>query len=470
MAERVAKTSLNASTIDILNVIRLNSNAEYQGAVPEMFDGGDIRQIGAVIAGNPSFSNQFIHALVNQIAFVRVKSVSFNNPYVDLKKGFLQTGETIEEVFVSMAKAREFSVEKAAAREFKRSLPKVQAAFHVMNWRVQYPVTVQQSELRMAFNSMGGVTDMIARIIRTVYDAAEYDEFLLFKYLIIKAVASGKMKYVSVNASDPKKAASVFRGMSSKLIFPSNQYNYKKVTTNTVKEDQYIFMSSDYNAEFDVEVLASSFHMEKADFMGRLHLIDDFTTFDNDRFDVIREASDYIDKVTPAELAIMADVKAVLVDKEWFQVYDNEFQFNETPVHAGMYWNYFLNVWKTVSFSPFSNAIVFASADATATYPATISGVLSNKSQSTGGAAAYTITPTIGASIVVGTPIFTQTAEATGKMIGIESFGTVLFPKGSVAATETTLEFVINDVKYLAATPLKYSTAVGAAIVFNKVV
>ena len=48
-------------------------------------------------------------------------------------------------------------------------------------------------------------------------------------------------------------------------------------------------MDSTFNSEFDVDVLSASFNMDKADFMGRLFLIDDFTTFDNDRFNIIRE-------------------------------------------------------------------------------------------------------------------------------------------------------------------------------------
>ena len=49
------------------------------------------------------------------------------------------------------------------------------------------------------------------------------------------------------------------------------------------KGDAVIFMDADFNAEFDVDVLSAAFNMEKADFMGRLFLIDDFTSFDNER-------------------------------------------------------------------------------------------------------------------------------------------------------------------------------------------
>ena len=121
-------------------------------------------------------------------------------------------------------------------------------------------------------------------------------------------------------------------------------------------------MSADFNAKFDVNVLASAFNMDKATFIGKLYLVDDFTTFDNDRFAEIIEESDMIERVTEQELQDLKDLKlsAVLVDEDWFQVYDNENQFTEKYVSSGMYWNYFYNVWKTVSYSPFSNFVAFA--------------------------------------------------------------------------------------------------------------
>ena len=59
----------------------------------------------------------------------------------------------------------------------------------------------------------------------------------------------------------------------------SNKYNAAGVTTTTPKNDQYIFMDAQYNANYDVDVLASAFNMDKATFSGKLKLIDDFTTF-----------------------------------------------------------------------------------------------------------------------------------------------------------------------------------------------
>lgn len=365
MPRKIAVSTLNASTVDILNTIRANASQEYQNLVPEITKADEIPRVGEVVMGYPGLANQFLSALMNRIAAVRVKSATFNNAYAQFKKGYLEFGETVEEVFVNICKAREFSAEKAEARELKRSVPDVRSAMHIMNWRVQYPLTIQHRDLERAFLSADGVTDLIARVVGSLSTAAEYDEYLLFKYLIIKGVNAGAMYREPLPFPLPGQQvnfnnhATAFRGVSNRLPFMSNKYNAAGVTTNTNKDAQLIIMDARFNAAFDVNVLASAFNMDKANFMGKLMLMDDFTTFDNERFDVIRANSDMIEEVTAEELNRMRSVRAIILDSEWFQVYDNLQQMSETQVASGLYWNYFLNVWKTVSYSPFSNAVVF---------------------------------------------------------------------------------------------------------------
>lgn len=457
MAKKVAISVLNARSIDIVNVIRQNASYEYQQNIPAITSEKDLPAVGEALYGYPALANQFINALINRIALVRVKSATFNNPFVDLKKGYLENGETVEEVFTEIAKAREFNVEKAEQREFKRTVPDVRSAFHTMNWRVQYPVTIQNEDLRMAFLSAEGVTDLIAKIVDTVYRAAEYDEYLLFKYLMIKAIAHGKMYPVAIDMSDIKNSAVAFRGISNKLTFVGTQYNIAGVHVNTDKADQYIFMDSEFNAQFDVNVLASAFNMDKADFMGRLHLVDDWASFDNDRFSEIVDATDMIEPVTAEELAITAGVKAVLVDKEWFQFYDNLSIFTEKYVSSGLYWNYFYNVWKTVSSSPFSNAVVFMDEDSVISNPdsftASVDGV---------------VTGSTGTIVTLGIPDnanMVQTEEATEDGVAVHKYGAVILPK-------TTDEYEpvvkIGDLTYTSTATVTAGVSVGTDYTFTK--
>ena len=468
MPRRISVTTLNASTMDILNTIRQNASMEYQNLVPEVTKESDIPKVGEVLYGYPALANQFISTLVNRIASVRVKSATFNDDYVELKKGYLEFGETVEEVFVGIAKAREFSVEKAESRELKRTLPDVKTAFHAMNYRVQYPVTIQDEDLRTAFLSMDGVQNLIAKIVDAVYTANEYDEYLLFKYLMIKAIAHGKMYPVSIgDGTDMKDAAVAFRGMSNQLGFMSTKYNISGVHTTTPRADQYIFMDAKYNAQYDVNVLASAFNMDKATFMGKLKLIDDWTTFDNERFDVITANSDQIEPVTAEELALMKNVKAVLVDREWFQFYDNKNEFTEKYVASGMYWNYFYNVWKTVSSSPFSNAIVFVTDGTDVALPAKFTAEITNKSASDS-AIVLTVTPQVNnASIAPSSVHFVQTEALTSAGIAVHPYGAVIIPSGKFEQA-ITLVATINGTTYTGKTTITSASAVGATVEMDK--
>ena len=452
MAKRIATSTLNATTLDILNVIRQNASYDYQQSVPVVDKASDIPKVGEIIYGTPAFSNQFINALVNRIAVVRVQSATFNNPYSILKKGYLEFGETVEDIFVSIAKAVDYTPEKASEREFKRTLPDISSAFHTMNWRVMYPVTIQDEDLRQAFLSVDGVTDLIAKIVDTVYTAAEYDEFLLFKYLLIKAISHGKMKPVAIdNDTDLTASAVAFRSASNILPFMSSEYNEANVKTNTPKSRQIIFMDAKFNAQYDVNVLASAFNMGKADFMGRLFLIDNWTDFDNERFDVIRANSDGIEEITSAELELLKDVKAVLLDENWFQVYDNNNKFTEQYVASGIYWNYFYHVWKTVSSSPFANAIVFVANKADIALPASLTCKCINKDISDEAIVLAFNADTDAASLKPNSVHFVQTEALTSKGIAVQKYGVVIIPK-SAAAEEITIVAEIEGTEYTSTT------------------
>lgn len=466
MPRRIAKSELNGSTIDILNVIRQNAGTEYQNTVPAVTKTSDIPKVGEVIYGNPSIANRFLSELVNRIALVRINSAVFYNPYEILKKGYVEFGETIEEIFVGIASVLEYTPEKAEAREFKRYVPDVKTAFHMINWRVMYPVTIQDEDLYQAFMSMEGVQNLIANIVDQVYVAAAYDEFLLFKYLLIKAISHGKMGVQVISPTDTKANAVNFRGASNTMPFMSRDNNAAAVLTTTPRERQVIFMDAMYNAQFDVEVLAGAFNMDKADFMGRLFLIDNWASFDNDRFNFIRTNSDGLESVTSDELAVMTNIKAVLVDENWFQVYDNKNKFTEKYVASGIYWNYFYHVWKTVSYSPFSNAIAFAAQTAAVAPPQSITVEITGKTISEEatililGASSDTV------ALTPDNVQFLQSSALTAAGIGVQPFGSVLIPAAKTS-TSITLKAECGGDTYTATTTINAASAVGATVTLN---
>lgn len=468
MARIIAKTKLDARSIDILNVIRNNASYAYQKDVPKIDKEQDIPKVGEILFGNPTHSNEFINALINRIALVRMQSATFNNPYKHLKKGYLEFGETVEDIFVGIIKAVKYDAEKGAGREFKRTLPNVQSVFHTTNWRVMYPITIEKQALRRAFTSADGVTNLITSIINQVYQSAEYDEYLLFKYLLIKAISHGKVYPQAINTADMDSVAVAFRGKSNLLpIDMTGRFNESHVQNNTPIDKQCIFMDADFNAKFDVKVLASAFNMDKATFIGKLHLIDDFASFDNERFNAIREESTGLEEVTADELELMKKVKGVLVDEEWFQVYDNLFEFDETRVGSGLYWNYWLHCWKTISYSPFANAIVFVESGAIP-LPTAITVKITGKDISEVGTIFTLDVQNNTDPLAPNSVNFVQTEDLTKVGIAVQRYGAIVIPS-SQSTTGITLVADLDGTAYKSeAAVIKASSTVGTEVTLNK--
>ena len=468
MARIITKTKLDARSIDILNVIRNNASYAYQKDVPKIDKEQDIPKVGETLFGNPTHANEFINALINRIALVRVQSATFNNPYKHLKKGFLEFGESVEDIFVGIINAVKYDAEKGASREFKRTLPNVQSVFHVTNWRVMYPITIEKQALKRAFTSADGVTNLITSIIDQVYQSAEYDEYLLFKYLLIKAISHGKVYAQPIDTTNMNSVAVAFRGKSNLLpIDMTGRFNECHVQNNTPIDRQCIFMDADFNAKFDVEVLASAFNMNKADFIGRLHLIDDFSSFDNERFEAIREESTGLEEVTADELKLMKSVKGVLVDEEWFQVYDNLLEFDETHVGSGLYWNYWLHVWKTISYSPFANAIVFVDSDAKIAEPETITVKITGKEVSEVGTI-FTLNVQDGTATLAPNSVnFVQTETLTKEGIAVQKYGAIVIPS-TKSESIITLVADLDGTTYTGDTTITSASGVDDTVILNK--
>lgn len=358
---------LAANTVDILNVIRNNATHNYRDYVPEATEDIDsIRAIGNIIMSMPNLQNEFLSALVNRIAMVIITSKSYENPWRFFKKGLLEYGETVEDVFVNLAKVHSFDQHTAESEVFKREKPDVRTAFHTMNYQKFYKVTVSDRELRQAFLSLDGVTDLIAKIVESVYTSANYDEFLVMKYMLAQAILDGRLyveEIAQVSAANMKSIASTLKSVSNKLEFMSNKYNIAGVMTHATKANQYLLVDADFDATMDVEVLASAFNMTKAEFLGNRVLCDSFGDLDTDRLAEIFADDDTYVELTDAQIAALKAIPAVLVDNNFFMIFDNMFEFTENYNGEGLYWNYFYHTWKTFSMSPFANSIVFVAGE-----------------------------------------------------------------------------------------------------------
>lgn len=357
------QVTLTNSSVEILNTIRDNATVNYQNYVPYATpDADSIRKIGAIIMDYPALQNEFLSALVNRIGRVMVTSKTYENPWAMFKKGFLEFGETIEEIFVNIAKPFQFDPAVAETDVFKREIPDVRSAFHIMNYQKYYKTTISNDQLRQAFLSWEGITDLIARIVDSMYTGANYDEFQTMKYMLARYILDGRMYPVTIQAvtsANMNSIVSSIKGISNKFEFLSDAYNPAGVKTHSVKNDQYMLVNSDFDATMNVEVLAAAFNMSKAEFLGHRVLVDSFGSLDTARLAELFANDPNYEEIDSGDLELLDSIPAVVVDRNWFMVFDNFNNFTEQYNGQGLYWNYWYHVWKTFSVSPFANAALF---------------------------------------------------------------------------------------------------------------
>jgi hypothetical protein len=258
------------------------------------------------------------------------------------------------------------------------------------------------------------------------------------------------------------------------------EYNEAGVRNNIEDGNLCIFLDSDFDAQFDVNVLASAFNMDKADFIGRRYLIDDFTTFDNERWEIIRQNTiiemkgettgdgGIIEPVTDEELALMQGVKAIMLDSDWFQVYDKKSIMKEKEVASGLYWNYFYHNWKILAHSPFANSVVFVDNTVDTDLPDTFDAEVTDVSTVKGVSVYNLLVDDSTVSVAPSDVEYEQTEALTTDGVAVQKFGSYIVPKTALEKTYT-LGASIKGTGYTATSTVAFvSLAQGSKITFQQ--
>ncbi len=361
----------NATNMNILNLIRANMGDIYQERIPEAtLD--NIADIGEAILSYEPFYNSFNQELINRIGLSYItRRDRFDNPLRSLKHGMIPFGTDVEEIYVGVAQAKVFDPEGSVDTVFKREKGLVKTAFHRQNRQEFYKVTISRAELKGAFISEYGLSDLIAKKMDSLYEGDSLDEFLLMKKIIGNHYTNGYFTPVVVpkvaDMETAKQFTATLREYSSNLTFLKNTYNPLGLLTRTARADQVILISPKIEAMLDVEVLAMSFNMSKAELLGNIIVVDDFGL----------SGSQY------------ENIQAVMMDRELYAVWDTLYETGSIYNPEGLYWNNTLHHWQILSTSMFANGVVFT------TEPTPTAVVVNPTSVSIAQGASYTFKATV---------------------------------------------------------------------------
>lgn len=435
---RPVVSTLNANSAGIINTIRDNASLAFQNAVPEVEDTTEsIMAAGTQIMAFQSHMNEFVNALVNRIALVSVTSRRYSNPLAWAKKGVFENGETEEEVFVNAAQGKPYDCNGEALDMFKLYKGDVRSAFHSLNLQSYYPISINDQELRLAFMTRDGVTDLISRKVESLYSGLNYDEYIMTKYIVARLYLGGMLTPVAVTAptdeAGQKAITKAIKSTTNKFQFYSTNYNIAGVNNFTPPENLRIMMTADFDAANDVDVLASAFNIDKVEFIGRRAMVDTFQFNENelDRLDVLLAKDKGYTRITGDENKLLANILCLALDEEFFRIYDvTPDKFTEQYDAVHLRWNEFLHAWRIYSASPFANCVVVTTGAPTITsvtingpteitpdtaeqYTATVAGTGAfNK----GVVWSVSAQPTTGAATIDNMGYLSVSADATGSV------------------------------------------------------
>lgn len=333
-------------SVDILNNIRLNMSEEYQARIPEATQ-TNIATIGQAFETYKMEYNQFFEALIHKIGMTKIEQKMFKNKLSRFKSGGTVSPHDVEEIFIEMAKA-EGSYDKDGKNPLgRRDNPDVKVIYHRQNRQDYYAISIGDIDTVRVFRSEATLDTFIKGLINSVYSADEYDEWLAMKNLLAtyKNKAGDAPGYFDYDVMDMSKSTSkkdfakefvkTLRKAVQDMSFASTQYNVAGVKTWSNPADLVLLVNKDILVEVDVEQLASAFHQSDTDMkvVPTIISMDDFGS--------------------------LGDTYGLLVDKEWFRVFDTLVHMEPQRNAQGLFTNYFFHHHQILSASTFKNAVRF---------------------------------------------------------------------------------------------------------------
>lgn len=333
----------DTSNIDMLNAIRTDARSDYQNMVPEATKANIQETIAGIMSDNIT-RNQFMNSLINRIGSTIVRDITWKNPLAIFKQGMMSFGDTIEEVHLDFIKPTIYEEQRDYLEKdvFGQAPPPSKSAFHTINRKEKFKITINRDVLRRAFLSDTGLAEMTSQIMAVAASSDEWSEFLsmtkLFKTYDEK-YGFFRMQISDMNTFEPDKnkvdaALKALRVAANKMQYPTPAFNFAAVHSFARPEDLVLIATPEFKANVDVTSLAAAFNRSDA------------------------EAPSHIITV-PGEALGMSDTSAILTSRQFLVIKDMLLENRSISNPEGLYDNFWLHHWSVLSASPFTPAIAF---------------------------------------------------------------------------------------------------------------
>ena len=369
-----------------LNAIRAAATNAYQTTVP-LAAIDNIKDVGkAVLTAPQTVQNEFYAGIINLVGMQMIDVMAFTNPLTSLKKGTMEYGMTIEDIYVEMASAHEYvsgtRTGDTVPDPFQITKASVKAAFYHTQLERQYKVTIHQQDVRRAFLSADPVGTLTSALMQSLRSAEEYDDYRMTVALMARQIEAaetdastkwnGAVNLITdYNALfnktlDAETAlydkdfltymVEQIKMWSNRLVYPRSDMNVAGVINSLPKERQDMIMLGDVDSKLTSYLTPWAYN--KADLsIGNFLPIDAWYSIGADATAVPVITPDDIE--IKGELGGAGPVVAVLYDREMPKIYNKVNITDSAHNGAGHYDNIFRTVADIYAASPFRNFIAF---------------------------------------------------------------------------------------------------------------
>ena len=255
-------------------------------------------------------------------------------------------------------------------------VPNILQYIHEVNFQKMYKTTTSDAQMSMAFDTADGLFTLIDEIVGMLYESLKYDKYIVDKYMLCRRILDGTVtpSYIEIENKYTREIVSEIKAVSNKFTFRNPNYNPAGVKIATSFDNQVLIVSTDFEAQFSTEVLATSFFRDEADMRSRLALCDGFGNHDDIRLREVLEEL-YI-PFTAEELEQLSKIPAVLISDKWFMDYnynlnidgeDGGAKFTDFYNPSTLENTHFLHYWGVFSTSPFEQATVYTDIEGSVT-------------------------------------------------------------------------------------------------------
>lgn len=355
-AGNVLTTTDNAELLSYI----INRDPVLSANIDLPVQGEDIAPIGKLIVSNERYRNAFLN-IVNEIGLTIINDKRWRSPWDEFtEKGELALGQTIRELYVDIANVYDYNEYKNDVDHFLENVvPNVYEYMHELNYEKYYKTTTSDEELAMAFSQRGGLLRLIDKIIASLYEGYEYDKYIVEKYLLCRRILDGTIAVQKLNGQTARDQVAEMKATSDLMTFRKPNYNPAGVRSFSAFANQFFILTTTFDGQMSVNVLATSYFRNDAMLKSNMAVIDGFNDHDKERL-IALLGTGYED-FTPAELEELSTIPAVIIDRDFFQVYNYYYDTRATEFFnpESLRTNHWLHTKKVISSSPFAPAVVF---------------------------------------------------------------------------------------------------------------